>query len=175
MKTVLALILSVVLSATICGEVIKNVEYQLPDHGQEWEIVNTLNSENSGGTTIIYAPKNSQGSDSIEFFGVNSNKFPSDPADIDSFKAAITKLFPSLNIDVKILEKSDESALVEWTANEGGKQVIYGITRVFGNRNGTISLNYTTADMKNLEKSRPQWHQVLKNAKVREIVIEQKS
>lgn len=158
------LLLCVFLINSLQAEVINHVEYQLPKNGKEWEVFNKLDS-GQGGTTLIYAPKGSDKNTTLEFFGVNSNSLPSDPNDTDTFKVALSKLFPTMNIEVSILEKWPNSALYEWTATDkqNGKKMVYGWTRVFS-KNGTITLNYTTALMDKLEESKATWLPLLKQA-----------
>lgn len=162
MKAVLFLMFALFVSP-LQGEVIKNVEYQLPQ-SEEWILFNKMEGKKEG-TTLVYLPKSADSQNSHEFFGVNANNISSDANDIDSFRNALGKLFPTMNVEASIVEKWPNSALFEWFASnkKDNKIVVKGWTRVF-TKEGTISINYTTANMEKLDETKAKWLPILKNA-----------
>jgi hypothetical protein len=149
----------------ILAETIGQVEYELPHKiADKWEISNTFESEKS--KTVLYVPIGALFQDAKEFFGVNANKYPSKLDNILSFKASLTRQFPSYDVEVDILEKGNDSLLYEWVAKENGKERIHGWGRAFSIGDGTVVLGYQTEEITNVANARLNWLPILKQAKV---------
>lgn len=148
-------------SFSASAEIIGNVNYNLPSN---WEIGNQY--KNQRGTTLIYIPKGNEGDNITEFFGVSENNLKMNLND-NSIKETLVKLLPSMQIDLKLLEKSDHAILYEWSAKEGGEEKIHGIGRAFSKDEGTIVLSYQTDNIASLDQSRTEWLQLLKEAHIK--------
>ena len=160
MKYILTFICCLMMS-TAFAETIGNVEYQLPQIAKDWNISNKLEFN---GTTIIYTPKISEGQNTREFFGVNSNKLSSNFSDINTVKAFLTKFLPAMDIHVTELEKNDNGILYEWFANDKGLEKVHGWGRILSSNEGTVILTYQTENISDLAKARAIWLPVLKGA-----------
>lgn len=177
MKYYLSLLCCVMLSP-LFGEVVGNVEFQLPQMTPEW--VRDKRLENEKGLTQIYVPEsfndksqdigddqdNESDKNIKEFFGVNSNKLKTNLNDLTSFRTALTKLFPNQQIDLQILEKRTDSILYEWTAKANGLERVHAWTRAFSTPNGTVVLMYQTDNIREITKARAIWLPVLREAKI---------
>lgn len=149
------------------AEIIGNVEYHLPGEGKGWKIVNELNGSKKGGSkTIVYAPENIEKKDTKEFFGAHLDNVPAKIDDITSLEKGIQLQFPRQKVTVHVLEKEPQSILYEWTSAEDGQVKFYGLTRTFSSPEGTVTLMYQTLQAENIEKSKPIWMAVLKDAKL---------
>ena len=164
MKTLITF-LCCLLITQMSAETIRNVEYYLPQNAQDWQIGNKL--ENEKGTTIVYIPNGSHGQETHEFFGVNANHQPLDINDTASLKAALSKTFPNIDIDIQVLEKSNSGTIYEWTAKENGKELAHGWVRSFAANGGTVVMSYQTGNIDDVHNARDTWLPALKNARLK--------
>jgi hypothetical protein len=160
------ILLSVFMALSLNAEKIGNVEYTLPKDSPEWKVANTLEGkEPANGTTIIYAPGDVTLEEAQETFGVVKVDLASGEIDKDSIKKMYEMQFPNLTAKVTVLEKDENSLTYEWTLSEGTKEVVHGWTRVFTSPDQTVLLTYQTEKMDDVEKARPLWVKVLREAK----------
>ncbi len=145
------------------AENIQQVKYQLPKAAENWVVHNKL--ENEKGTTIVYTPKEVEKQEAKEFFGVNANRLSINPNNSEALKLGLTKLFPNMKIDFRILEKDKDSVIYEWSAQENGAQKIHGLGRAFSTKEGSVVLGYQTQNISNIQQARSVWLQALKEAK----------
>lgn len=155
------------LSNFVCGlgfaETIQHVEYHLPKAAEDWVIGNKL--ENEKGTTIIYIPPGVEREEAEEFFGVNTNRLSSNLSNPEAIKLSLTKMFPNLNIDFRVLEKDKDSLTYEWSAQENDQEKIHGWGRAFSNKDGSVVLSYQTDNISKVPEARSVWLPALKEAR----------
>lgn len=155
--------LSCLICGLVCAETIQHVEYQLPKAAENWVVGNKLESKQ--GTTLIYIPQGVERQNTEEFFGVNANNLPTHPNDSEAIKLSLTKMFPSMNIDLRVLEMDKNSIMYEWSAQENGVEKIHGWGRAFSNQDGSVVLEYQTKNISKIQQARSVWLQALKDAK----------
>lgn len=149
----------------LSAEVLEDVEYSLPKEAQDWKVANKIENEN--GATIIYIPKDSDNELISEYFGVNSNHFKFSGNEVESIKEGLSTFFPNMEIDVKQIEKSNESFLYEWSVKENSEDKVHGWGRVFVKPDGTAILNFQTEDIANVPGKRSIWLPAIKEAKIK--------
>jgi hypothetical protein len=143
-------------------EVINNIEYHLPESAKEWEMTNKLESKR--GTVLIYTPKGVERQNAKEFFGVYTSPTPFDINDASSMKAHMAAMLPGMTVDVQVLEKSHNTFLYEWSAQENTQEKTHGWGHAFGTKEGSALLCYQTENIADLEQARFIWLPALKNA-----------
>ncbi len=164
MKKVLTILFSLMAALTF-AEAVRHVEFQLPSIAKNWEIGNQFQNEEE--SAVIYIPKGIKKEDGAdEFFAVNSTNAPSDVNDIESIKAGFAKMYPNLNIDFKVIERTPEGVIYEWSVKENGQEKVHGWARAFSGTKGTVLLTYQTVNMTDVEKARTHWLPVLKEARI---------
>lgn len=154
------LILSSILIAPICAETIRNIEYKLPEVAQSWE----RKGIDPEDTTVIYHPKGEQ--EGIEFMGINVNPLPINLEDIESVKKVLTLLFPEKEVDLQMVEKTDNSILQAFTIKEEGNEKAIGWMRGFSINDGTVVFMYVTDKMDQAASAKEIWYPVLRDARV---------
>ncbi len=158
-------LLSCLLTAPLNAEMIGEVEYHLPESAKEWEI-KKMPAGQDVGTTILYTPKGPATPGNVEFFGVNSNSFPTDLKDRNLLESELKKQFPTQQIEVKQLGQDDHSVLYEWDIKDNGVEKLHVWTRVFSLKGGTVLLVFQTEKTQDLANAEKIWTAVLKDAKV---------
>lgn len=151
-------LLSFLIFASGFAETIQNVEYSLPKEAKDWIIGNKLESEK--GTTIVYLPEGKRG----EFFAINANYLASDVNDPAPIEVALTKIYPNLDIEFKVIDKVEDGIIYEWVALKDDKEGIHGWGRTFSTNEGTVVLGYQTENIAEIAKAFSIWFPVLKKA-----------
>lgn len=159
----LFILLSCLVGGIGFAETIQHVEYHLPKAAENWVMGNKLESKK--GTTLIYIPQGVERQNAKEFFGVSANHLPSDPDNSEAIKLGLTKIFPNMKIEFRVLEKDKDSITYEWSAQENSSEKIHGWGRAFSSNEGTVVLDYQTENISNIPQARSIWLQALKEAK----------
>lgn len=163
----LLMLLSCFALTSLCAEKIGNVEYELPKQNTEWKVANTLEGDDKAKSmTVIYVPAGTTLDDAKETFGAVKVDLGGGEIDQASIQKMYEMQFPTLKAKVTVLDKSDDSLTYEWSLSDGDKEAVHGWTRIFSTPDQTILLTYQTEKIDEVEKAKPIWLKVLKDAKV---------
>ncbi len=159
--------ISFLVTVPLTGEMIGQVEYQLPNEGKNWKIANEHKGDDIiKSRTVIYIPENSSQENANESFAAHTNNLPSDPNDQASLEKPIQMQFPNQQVKVNVIEKTPESVLYEWTVSDTNQEKVHGWTSTFSNPQETTMLIYLTDQINKVDQLRPLWIETLKKAKI---------
>ena len=168
MRTILTSLICLIVSP-LSAEVIGNVEYHLPNQGQDWKIATELQgSKNGDSTTIVYIPEKESKQNAKEFFAVHTNDLPTNLLDKESLEKALEKAqfkFLDAKVQVKPIVIAGPSAFYEYTINQGNQEKARGWLRVLSSPEKTVMLTYQTEQIDKIDQVRPTWMHILQSAK----------
>lgn len=137
------------------------VEYHLPN--DNWVIAKEF--ESPRGKTLIYIQSGQKRLEAGAFFGATID-FTS--GNFDNLDSAISKLSqllpPGVQMGYTILDRGDETLLLELTIHDDKSEQMHGWARLFSTEEESVTLMYLTENVNDLSADRSLWLPVLQEA-----------
>ena len=150
------LLITCLFASPLAAATIGDVEYHLPIEG--WKIIKELKTTEGKDQTsaTYYAPENDTGEKHEQLFGAAISSEPYKVGSQTQLEEAFFFAKPT------ILEKDDQSTLLEWNM----ENKLYGLIRQISTEQGTVTILYQRSKTDRWEEDRLTWIDAFKEAKL---------